>query len=131
MRKGVLQTDAEFIQFDRHNTDEGAGKKAFQNVQRSRFNVCSAALILDGYIEYGDNRAGDEQAPTEQRKQLDGRLHPFEVKDLRTHIADHFEAVGNRPVNNFVYPTEHGVPDSVGDTAFHYIYCVSDGVADA
>ena len=76
-------------------------------------------------------RAGDEQAPTEQRKQLDGRLHPFEVKDLRTHIADHFEAVGNRPVNNFVYPTEHGVPDSVGDTAFHYIYCVSDGVADA
>ena len=92
--------------------------------------ICSFTL-LDGDIEYGDNRAGDEQAPTEQRKQLDGRLHPFEVKDLRTHVADHFKTVGNRSVNNFVYPTEHGVPDSIGDTAFHHIYCISDGIADA
>ena len=45
MRKGVLQADAEFVQFNRYNSDQRTGKKAFTK------SLCCAIMFL--YLYFG------------------------------------------------------------------------------
>ena len=49
--EGILQGNAELVQFDRHHPNQRTGKEAFQNIQGSGFYIHSAALRFNGNIK--------------------------------------------------------------------------------
>ena len=128
--KSVLQADTEFIQLHRYNTDERTGEEAFQDIERRGLNGRSAVLVFDGRVKHGDRHACNKERPAEQREQLDCRLHPIEIEDIRAHISHHGEEVRYRAVNGFIEPFQHRVPYYIGDLFSEKIEHAADGVSD-
>lgn len=129
--KDVLQADAEFIQFHRHDADEGAGEEAFQDIDCRGFDGCPAVLVLNGGIKYGDHRACHKECPPKESKQLNGGLHPIESEDIRAHVSHRRKEIRNSAVYGFIKPLEHGVPDGIGNLFAKKLKGASDGVANS
>ena len=128
--KAVLQANAELVQLHRHDADERAGKEALEDIDRRGLDVRPAVLVFYRHIEYGDHHTGDKQRPTEQRKKLNGRLNPVEVKDIRAHAAHHSKKVRYCVVDGFIKPFQHGVPDYIGYLLSEKAEHAADGVPD-
>ena len=131
MGEGVLQADAELVQFYGNHSDQAAGKEAFEDVDACGFDVGAAVLVFYRHIEYGDNRACHKQRPAEQSKEPDCSLHPGQVEDLGSHVAHHGKEVSNCAVDDLIEPLEDGVKDGVGNLCAEILNGISDGIADA
>ncbi len=83
-------------------------------MERSGFDVCPPRLIFNRHVEHRNHRTREEQCPAEQCEELNGRLDPVEVKDVRSHIAHHGEEIGNRAVNHLVRPLQKRIKNHVG-----------------
>ena len=130
MCEGVLQADAELIQFNRNHADQAAGKEALEDVDACGFDVGSAVLILYCHIENGDNRSSNEQRPSKQREKPDSSLYPGQVEDFGAHVAHHGKEVSDGAVDDLIEPLEDGVKDGVGNLSAKILNGISDGIAD-
>lgn len=131
MGEGILQADAEFVQFHRDDADQGAGKEAFQNIDGRCLDVGPSALVFDGDIEDRHDHTGGKQRSAEQRKQPDRCLYPVQLEDVSAHVAHHSKEVGYGVIDRFVEPLQHGVPDHIGDLLAKCLKGTPDGIADA
>lgn len=131
MCKGVLQTDAEFVQFHRNHADQTAGKEALKDIDACGFDVGSAVLILNRHVEDGYNRTGHKQRPSKQREKPDCGMHPGQVKDFSAHVAHHGKEVSDGAVDDLIEPLEDGVKDGVGNLCAEILNGISNGIADA
>ena len=109
------ETDAEFIEFYRQNTYEGAGEEPFQHIYCRGLDTGPSGLILYSHIENSNHRPGDEQRPAEHCKQGYGCAYPVQVEDIRAHVAHHGEKIAGRVKNRVIKPSYHGVPDGRRD----------------
>ena len=125
-----MQRNAEPIKLYGNNADERTRKKSLENIEGGIFDIRSAALIFDCHVEDGNDNACDKQRPSEERKQMDGGLHPFEVEYLRAHVAHHRKEVSNRAVYGFVKPFHHRVPYRIGDLLTYPAEGVCYGIGD-
>ena len=88
VQERALQRDAEFIQRNGQLSNERAGEEALQNIQRGRFEVRPAGLVLDGHVEHRHDHAGGVQRPCEQAEQPHKCLHPIQVENLGAKAAN-------------------------------------------
>ena len=58
VQERALQRDAEFVKRNGQLSNERAGEEALQDVQRGRFEVRPAGLILDCHVEHRHDHAG-------------------------------------------------------------------------
>ena len=88
VQERALQRDAEFVKRNGQLSNERAGEEALQDVQRGRFEVRPAGLVLDGHVEHGHDHAGGVQRPCEQAEQPHEGLYPIQVENLGAEAAD-------------------------------------------
>ena len=69
VQERALQRDAEFVQRNGQLSNERAGEEALQDIQRGRFEVCPAGLVLDCHVKHRHDHAGGVQRPREQAEQ--------------------------------------------------------------
>lgn len=125
-----MQGDAEAVELDRHDAEQGGGKEAFENIQHTAFDVCPSALILNGHVKNRHHRARGEEGPGEEGKQADEGLDPGQVEDLRSQLAHHGEKVRDGVIDDPVDPVQKGVEDCRGNGVADAAEDAADGVAD-
>ena len=129
--KHTLQGNAELIQLDWHDGDQGAGEEALENVETAAFDVSPAVLIFDCDVEDRHDGTDCKERPAQQRKKFYEGLNPGQIEDLSAEVADHRKEVCNRIVDDAVDPLQQGVKDPIRDRFCSAGEQTADGVTDA
>ena len=104
-----MQGNAKTVELNRHDVEQRRGEESLEDVERTTFDVCPAALVLDGDVENCYDCSSSKQRPGKEREQADEGLNPWQVKNLCSELAHHGKKIRNRVVNDSVDPLQEGV----------------------